>query len=197
MSPYTCTLCLMFSLDPSVVGLASNCKCWRRNRINRSCAPYTCVTWSAKPEFVFPSFLYIKIFELTVQVAFNNRSAFTHHKVNLLKFPLRSNCSKLTDNAFVLLICFCFFHLCCTWSIWLPSFLETHQGGIWRSQTDQIQEVHHHRSWSSSWRCFYRNHGVCANVYARSKCIVCLRLTYTTLATVQETTRHELQPQRP
>jgi len=62
-------------------------------------------------EFVIHSFLYIKLFELGVEVALNNRSAATHHKVNLLKFPLRSSYSERTDDAFVLLICFCFFHL--------------------------------------------------------------------------------------
>jgi len=36
---------------------------------------------------VFP-FLYIKLFELAVKVAFKNQSAVTHHKVDLLKFPL-------------------------------------------------------------------------------------------------------------
>ena len=35
---------------------------------------------------VFP-FLYIKLFELGLEVALNHRSAVTHHKVNLLKFP--------------------------------------------------------------------------------------------------------------
>jgi len=55
--------------------------------------------------------LYIKLFELGVEVAFNHRSAVTHHKVNLLKFPLRSSSFERTDNAFVLLICFCFFNL--------------------------------------------------------------------------------------
>jgi len=62
-------------------------------------------------EFVFLFFLYIKLFELGLEVAFNNRSAVTHRKVNLLEFPLRSSCSERTDDAFVLLICFCFFHL--------------------------------------------------------------------------------------
>jgi len=62
-------------------------------------------------ELVFFSFLYIKRFELGVEVAINNRSAATHHKVNLLKFPLRSSSFQRTDDAFVLLICFCFFHL--------------------------------------------------------------------------------------
>jgi len=39
-------------------------------------------------ELVFFSFLYIKLFELGVEVALNHRSTVTHHKVNLLKFPL-------------------------------------------------------------------------------------------------------------
>ena len=62
-------------------------------------------------ELVFFSFLYIKLFELGVEVALNNRSAVFHHKVNLLKFPLWSSSFERTDDAFVLLICFCFFHL--------------------------------------------------------------------------------------
>ena len=60
---------------------------------------------------VFLSFLYIKLFELGVEVAFKNLSTVTHHKINLLKFPLRSSSSERTDDALVLLICFCFFHL--------------------------------------------------------------------------------------
>ena len=61
-------------------------------------------------ENVFFSFLYIKLFELVVEVALNHRFAVTHRKVNLLKFPLRSSSFECTDDAFVLLICFCFFH---------------------------------------------------------------------------------------
>jgi hypothetical protein len=37
--------------------------------------------------------------------------AVTHHKINLLKFPLRSSSFERTDVAFVLLICFCVFDL--------------------------------------------------------------------------------------
>jgi len=33
LPPYTCTLCLMFYLDPSVVGLTPPCTCWRKNTI--------------------------------------------------------------------------------------------------------------------------------------------------------------------
>ena len=33
LSPHTCTFCLMFSLDPSVVGLAPPCTCWRQDTI--------------------------------------------------------------------------------------------------------------------------------------------------------------------
>jgi len=63
--------------------------------------------------FLFFKFLYINLkrFELGVEVAFNNGSAVTRPKVNLLKFPLRSGSFERTDDAFVLLICFCFFHL--------------------------------------------------------------------------------------
>jgi len=52
-------------------------------------------------EFVLLSFLYIKLFELSVQLAFNNRSAVTHHNFNLLKFPFRSS----SLNALMLLLC--------------------------------------------------------------------------------------------
>ena len=36
-SPYTCTLCPMFSLDPSAVGFASFNTCWSKDRITQSC----------------------------------------------------------------------------------------------------------------------------------------------------------------
>ena len=111
-SPYTCTLCRIFSLDPSIVGLASSSTCWRKDKITS----HTCVTWSAKILSFFSSCTIIKLFELGVEVALINRSVVTHNKVNLLKFPLRSSCSERTDT-FVLLICFCFFHL------WEPVFL--------------------------------------------------------------------------
>ena len=55
-------------------------------------------------ELVFFSFLYIKLFEFGVEVTFNNRSAITHHKVDMLKFPLWSSSCERTDDAFVLLI---------------------------------------------------------------------------------------------
>jgi len=51
-------------------------------------------------ELVFFAFLYIKLFELGVEVAFNNQSAVTHHKVNLLKSPLRSSSFERTDDTF-------------------------------------------------------------------------------------------------
>jgi len=62
-------------------------------------------------EFVYFPFLYIKLFELGVEVALNHRSAVAYHKVNLLEFPLRSSSFERTDDAFVLLICFCVFQL--------------------------------------------------------------------------------------
>jgi len=62
-------------------------------------------------ELAFFSFVYIKLFELGVEVAFNHRFTVTHHKLNLLKFPLRSSSFERTDDTFVLLICFCCFHL--------------------------------------------------------------------------------------
>ena len=57
-------------------------------------------------ELFFLSFLYIKLFELGIEVALNHRSAVTHHKVNLLEFPLWSSSFERTDDAFVLLISF-------------------------------------------------------------------------------------------
>jgi len=35
-------MCPMFSLDPSVVGLASPCTCWWKDKIKWSCALHTC-----------------------------------------------------------------------------------------------------------------------------------------------------------
>ena len=101
--PHTCTLCPVFSLDPSVVGLVPPCTCWRKDTIAWLCPSHTCVTWSAK-SLPFFFFLYIKLFELGVEVAFNHRSAITHHKVNLLKFPLRSSSFERT---MMLLCCSC------------------------------------------------------------------------------------------
>jgi len=63
-------------------------------------------------KLVFLSFLYItEHVGLGVEVAFYNSSTITYNKVNLLKFPPRSSCSERTNGAFVLLVCFCFFHL--------------------------------------------------------------------------------------
>ena len=62
-------------------------------------------------ELVLFCFLYIKLFELGVEVALNCRSAGTHHKVYLLKFLLQSSIFERTDDAFVLLICCCVFPL--------------------------------------------------------------------------------------
>ena len=106
LSPHTCTSCTMFSLDPSVVGLAPPCTCSRKDRMTQLCACHM-----IGKELVFFSFLYIKLFEIGVEVAFNNRSAVTHHKVNLLKFPLWSSSFEHIDDVFVLLNFFCFLHL--------------------------------------------------------------------------------------
>jgi len=62
-------------------------------------------------ELVLFCFLHIKLFELGVEVALNHRSAGTNHKVYLLKFLLRSSIFERTNDAFVLLICFCVFPL--------------------------------------------------------------------------------------
>jgi len=51
-------------------------------------------------ELVFFSFLYIKLFELGVEVAFNNQFTVTHHMINLLKVQLQSGSSERTDDAF-------------------------------------------------------------------------------------------------
>jgi len=80
-----------------VFDLASPCTCWRKDTITRSCASNTFATWSAKSFFFFPC-CHIKLFELSVEVAFNNGSAVAHNKVDLLKFPHRSSCSERTDD---------------------------------------------------------------------------------------------------
>jgi len=50
----------------------------------------------------FLTFLYIKLLELGVEVALNNRSVATHNKANLLKFSLWSSSFERTDDALVL-----------------------------------------------------------------------------------------------
>jgi len=62
-------------------------------------------------EFVFFSFLYIKLLELGVDSALNHQSAVTHHKVNLVKFPLLSSNFERTNDTLVLRMYFCIFHL--------------------------------------------------------------------------------------
>jgi len=62
-------------------------------------------------DLVFFSFLYIKLFELGVEIALNHQSVVTRHKVNLLKFPLQTRRFERTDDGFALRICFYFFHL--------------------------------------------------------------------------------------
>ena len=42
LSPHTCTLCPMFSLNTSVVGLVPPCTCWRKDTVARLCASYLC-----------------------------------------------------------------------------------------------------------------------------------------------------------
>jgi len=54
-SPHTGTLCPMFSLDPSVVGLEPPCTYWRKGTITWLCTSHTCVAWSAKSLSFFPS----------------------------------------------------------------------------------------------------------------------------------------------
>ena len=68
----------------------------------RACLFFPSCTWSsAKSLFFFPSQgVYMKLFELGVEVAFNNWSAVIHHKVNLLKSPLWSSSFEHIDDAF-------------------------------------------------------------------------------------------------
>ena len=77
---------------------------------------YLCHIVGRGEEFVFLSFLYTKLSELGVEVAFNNRSAVTHHKVNLLNShfrvaalsaPMMLLCCSVASASFS----FCFFHL--------------------------------------------------------------------------------------
>jgi len=69
LSPHTCTLCPMLSLNPCVVGLVPPCTCWRKDTITQLRASHTCVTWSAKSLS-----LYIKFCELGLEVTLNHRS---------------------------------------------------------------------------------------------------------------------------
>ena len=55
---------------------------------------------------VFLPVLYVKLLELSVEVAFYNGSAVACYIVDLLKCTLQSSCSKRIDDAFV---CFFFF----------------------------------------------------------------------------------------
>ena len=73
-SPYTCTLCPMFSLYPSVFGFASPCTCWWKDRITRLCALHTYLHPSHMigEESVILPFLYIRLFDLGVEVVFND-----------------------------------------------------------------------------------------------------------------------------
>jgi len=110
-SSYTCTLCQMLPSIPlwlaSRVLAPAGGMTESPNRVLRIPVSHDC------EESVFLSLLYIrgKLFELGVEVAFYNGSTVTHHKVNLLRFPRRSSCCERMDDTFVLLICFCFFHL--------------------------------------------------------------------------------------
>ena len=61
-------------------------------------------------EYVPLSSLYIKLFELGVKVALYNGSAVVYYKVELFEYARRGKCSERTDDAFVLFVCFCFFH---------------------------------------------------------------------------------------
>jgi len=92
-SPYTCAHCAQYSpLIP--LWLASQVLHLLEERQNHSIVRFAYLCYMIAEKNVPMSFLYIKLFELGVEVAFNNQSAITHHKANLLKFPLRSSCSE-------------------------------------------------------------------------------------------------------
>ena len=112
LSPHTCTLCPVF-FDPSIpLWLASYLLAPAGGRTHLSpIARFAYLCRMIGEETVLFFFLYIKLLERGVEVALNNRFAVTHYKVNLLKFSLRSSIFERTDDAFVLLICFYFFHL--------------------------------------------------------------------------------------
>ena len=63
----------MFSLHPSVFGLASPYTSWWKVKITRLCALHTYLHHMIGDESVILPFLYIKLFELGVKVAFNDR----------------------------------------------------------------------------------------------------------------------------
>ena len=105
-NPHTCTLYPMFSLDPSVVGLAPACTCWTPGRTQSReghnhpivCFAYLC--HKIGEEFVFFSSLYIKLFELSVELAFNNTYIYMHLLAWMASSPIRQehiaiDCNKL------------------------------------------------------------------------------------------------------
>jgi len=70
---------------------------------------YLCRLISEKS--VFLSFLYIKHHELGAEIAVFYGSAVAYYKVELLRFPRQNSSSECTNDAFELLICFCFPYL--------------------------------------------------------------------------------------
>ena len=77
---HTCTLCptLVFSLDPFQCGWPSkSLPHLLEEGHNHPIVRFAYPCHKIGAEFVFLSFLYIKLFELGVEVAFNNRSAVT------------------------------------------------------------------------------------------------------------------------
>jgi len=91
---------------PNILSRSPLCG-WPRNSLylleeghNHPIVRFTCLCDIVNEEFVLLSFLYIKLFELGVEVAFYNRSVVTSNKVNLLKFSRR----RRSDDAYVLLI---------------------------------------------------------------------------------------------
>jgi len=94
-SPYTCILCPMFSLNPSVNGLASLCTCWRKDRLdNHPIVRFACLCHMICEESFFLSLLS----SFLSLVAFYKRSAVTHNKFYMLTFPRWSSCFERTDD---------------------------------------------------------------------------------------------------
>jgi len=111
LSPHTCILCPIFPPGRSLCGRPRSSLHLLEEGHNHLIVHFAYLCHMIGEEFVFFSFLYFKLFELVVEVTFNNRSAVTHRKVNLLKLPLWKSRFERKDDAFVLLICSCYFPL--------------------------------------------------------------------------------------
>ena len=108
----TCTLWPMLFLDPSVFGYASLCICCRKDRITRSCTWHTCITWSAKSLSCFASLLVYQVFEAWCRNRFQEQICNCLLCSQFAQIPTTGHLFRVQRlDAFVLLICFCFFHL--------------------------------------------------------------------------------------